>query len=34
MRPVLHAQDVFRWVVIGLVIVFALAGLIQGLLQL
>jgi hypothetical protein len=30
----LHTQDVFRWVVIGLVIVFALAGLIQGLLQL
>jgi hypothetical protein len=28
----LHAQDVFRWVIAGLIILFALGGLIQGLL--
>ncbi|MCB2178716.1 hypothetical protein KQH61_04815 [bacterium] len=27
----LHAQDVFRWVIAGLIILFALGGLIQGL---
>ena len=27
----LHAQDVFRWVIIGLVIILSLAGLLQGL---
>ena len=27
----LHAQDIFRWAIIGLVIILSLAGLLQGL---